>query len=358
MTKIHEFMTGWNSQDNGFKPSVWSERTQERLLGTARSTRAIPNFRAFDMIGEPNQSVPLFHNDTQRIGVESVVGAQQHFTRCIDFDLLLLQFAGTSTIETEFGVYEMKPAELLHIPGGIAHRSTGSADCLRLWIRLNEPVETMYGDDKHRSHTELTLTRKGGPAWTIPAGAATAPKGAVVERMVSWYDRPDDRTEVERDYADLVGVATTKRGEKVSGIRKLRIFDVFWEITGAGRGPGPKIVGSRNFMMEVYNTRGQQHAFHRALRTDEFGIQFRGRATNMSEIEGSAPVLPGGFYLVPRGIAHCIRAEDDQFLRTVLYSEQPWRAAFDASRHVFDSRFETVTKVVKPADWWTTAAAE
>jgi len=354
MTKIREFMTGWNSADNGFRPSVWSERTQERLLGTARSTRGVPNFRAFDMIGQPNGSVPLFHNDTQRIGVESVVGAQTAFTRNIDFDLLLLQFAGSSTIETEFGIYDMKPAELIHIPGGIAHRSTGSADCLRLWVKLNEPVEAMFGEDKHRSHTEFTVTRAGGPSWT--ASGAVAPKGAVVERMVSWYDRPDDRTEVQRDYADLVGVASLKRDEKISGIRKIRIFDVFWEITGAGRGPGPKIVGTRNFMMEVYNTRGQQHAFHRALRTDEFGIQFRGKATNMSELEGSVPVLPGHFYLVPRGIAHCIRAEDDQFLRTVLYSEQPWRPAFDATRHVFDSRFEAATRIVKPADWASAAA--
>lgn len=356
MAKIREFMTGWNPADNGFRPSVWAERTQERLLGNARSTRGVPNFRAFDMVGAPNDRVMLFRNDTQRIGVESVAGAQPHFTRCIDFDLLLLQFAGTSTVETEFGVYEMKPAELLHIPGGIAHRSIGSADSLRLWVQLLEPVESMFGEDKHHGHTEFTVNRRGGPSWTVPANLASAPKGRVIERMVSWYDRPDDRTEVERDYADLVGVASTKRDEKIGGLKKIRIFDVFWEITGAGRGPGPKIVGSRNFMMEVYNTRGQQHAFHRALRTDEFGIHFRGRAVNMSELEGTVPIGPGDFYLVPRGIAHCIRAEDDQFLRTVLYSQQPWTPVFDATKHAFDSRFEPVTRILQPADWAPAAA--
>ena len=356
MTKVREFMTGWNPADNGFRPSIWAERTEERLLGTARSTRGVPNFRAFDMIGAPNQRVMLFRNDVQRIGVESVAGTQPHFTRNIDFDLLLLQFAGTTVVETEFGVYETQPAELLHIRGGIAHRSTGSADSLRLWVQLHEPVESIFGEDKHRSHTEFTMSRRGGPSWTVPAKAATATKGPVLERMVSWYDRPDDRTEVERDWADLVGVASEKRDGTAGGLTKIRIFDVFWEITGAGRGPGPKIVGSRNFMMEVYNTRGQQHAFHRALRTDEFGIHFRGRAVNMSELEGTVPIGPGDFYLVPRGIAHCIRAEDDQFLRTVLYSEKPWTPMFDATRHAFESRFEPATRELRAPDWATAAA--
>lgn len=355
MGKIREFMTGWERDAQSFRPTVWSEREEKGLLKTARSSRGIPDFRAFDLIAGPNQQVELFRNDTQRIGVESVVGPRARFTRNIDFDLLVLQFAGRSTVETEFGVHTLAPGELMLIPGGIAHRSTGSADGLRLYAALHEPVATIFGPDDHHGHTNFEVRRIGGPDWSHAAGGE-APKGAVVERMVSWYDAPDDFTEIERDYDDLVGASSLAYDEPKSGIATFRIFDVFWELTGAGRGPGPKIVGAPGFMMEVYNTRGPQHAYHRALRTDEFGVHFRGRAVNLSELEGEAPVGPGDFYLVPRGIAHRIRAEDDFFLRTVLYSEKPWEIMFDPAAHAFDSRFEIETTVITPPDWAPAAA--
>ena len=356
MTRINEFMTGWDPAFAGFKPHIWADRDEQGLMKVARSSRGMPNIRPFDMVAAPNEQVLLMANDDQRIGVESVVGAQERFVRNVDFDLLLLQFAGTSSVETEFGTCDMAPGELILIPGGIAHRSTGSADCLRLWVGLNTPVTEFYGEESHRGLTEFSVRRVGGPDWTVPDGAREAPKGRVIENMVTWHDGPDDFTEVERDWDDLVGSATIRRGAQESGIRKIRIFDVFWELTGAGKGPGPKVVGSPNFMLEVYNTRGSQHAFHRALRTEEFGVQFRGAAENISELEGTAPVKPGDMYLVPRGIAHRIRALDDEFLRFVLYSDRPWRIMVDPTTHAFDSSFEIDTRIVRPAAWMTEAA--
>lgn len=356
MARINEFMTGWDPGFAGFKPHAWAERDEAGLMKVARSSRGMPNIRPFDMIAAPNGRVPLLANDDQRIGVESVCGAQERFVRNVDFDLLILQFAGRSTVETEYGIFEMVTGELMLVPAGIAHRSTGSADCLRLWAGLSAPVTEFFGEERHQGLTEFTVARVGGPEWTVPKGAEAPPKGRVIENMVTWHDGPDDFTEVERSWDDLVGVATTRRGERKSGVKKIRLFDVFWEITGAGKGPGPKVVGSPNFMLEVYNTRGRQHAFHRALRTEEFGVQFRGGADNMSELEGTVSLAPGDMYLVPRGIAHCIRAHEDDFLRFVLYSNRPWTILADPAAHAFDSRFEVKTRVVEPAPWMTAAA--
>src|SRR5579885_2352619 len=73
----------------------------------------------------------------------SVVGAAPEFRRNCDYDELFFQFAGHTTLETEYGVFEMGPAELLLVPGGIAHRSSGDGDSLRLFARLRYPVETL-----------------------------------------------------------------------------------------------------------------------------------------------------------------------------------------------------------------------
>lgn len=351
MTKAHEFMTRWDGY--GFHGEVFSERTREGLMGTARGTRAVPNFRPFDMIASPNQSITMFVNEDQRIGFESVCGTQPNFYRFCDFDALYFQFAGATTLETEYGIYETHPGDLLLLPGGTAHRSTGTADSLRLFAHLHEPVAHMMGADDYMSEVSFAVTRNGGPDWALPEDAGDPPKGQVVEKLITWRDTPDRFTEIDRDYEALVGVSSISRDSRESAVKKLRVFDVFKELTGA-KGPGPKILDSKYFMVEVYNTRGPMRSFHRALRSEEFGLQFRGGATNFSEF-GNTDLSPGDLYYVPLGIGHSVTCDDD-FLRIVLYSTFPWDVVIDPAEHAFDSNFEVETNVVKPATWWSVAA--
>lgn len=349
----HEMMTSWHGTG---RPHVvtWSERTQQRLFGSAKGRRRVPAFRLFDLVDQPNKEIVLAENDDQQIGVEAVVGAQADFVRYIDFDVLYFQFAGVSTIETEYGVHEVHPGEVILIPEGIAHRSSGDSDNLRYYVKLHEPVTEMHDASKEVSQTEFTVVRHGGPDWKAASG--TAPKGKVVERMITWGEAPEDITLVEREYEDLVGVSSASRREAVSGIKKVRMFDVFAYATGAGHGPGPKIIISKHFMAEVYNTHGDQNAFHRGLRSEEMGIQFRGTATNMSEFDAATFTPPGLTTILPLGIAHSVRDCDEEFLRVVLYSDLKWRYPTDLTRHAFESTFEVKSKLVKAADWQKPAA--
>jgi mannose-6-phosphate isomerase-like protein (cupin superfamily) len=352
MGNVREFMTGWF----GTKAShmlAWSNRRKEGLMGSAKGKHFLPGIRPFDMLREPNQALVMFENADQRIGVESVVGARDHFVRNIDFDEVYFQFAGSCTIETEFGEYAMRPGELMLIPAGIAQRSTGTADCLRMFARLNEPVTHMFDDAGYASHVDYEVARKGGPSWKV-ATPAPRKSGTVSELMITWRDTPEYYTTAERDYEYLVGASSTERDAKKSGIKKVRAFDYFTEITGR-RGPGPKVLESPNFVVEVYNTDGEQFAFHRALRSEEFGLQFRGSATNMSEFDAALPMSPGDVALVPLGIAHSV-ITGKEFLRIVMYSRIPWDVRVDPAMHAWRSTFEVVTKVVEPAAWWASAA--
>jgi hypothetical protein len=349
--EVREFMTDWFGP--GYEPMAmlaWSVRKRASLMGSGKSKRYLPTFRPFDLLAKPNDATLVFENESQRVGVESVCGAQSAFTRYLDFNVLYFQFAGKSTVETECGVYETTPGELLLIPDGIAHRSTGSADSLRWYFHLHEPVRVMMGEAQETSLTEFTATRSGGPDWKIPADRAAAPKDRVQERMIQWRHRSlDDATLVERDYESLVGATSKQRDKAESLVRKLRAFDCFTEITGQ-RGPGPKLIATDNFALETYNTIGAQFAFHRGLQSDEFGFQFSGHGYNLSELEAKAATPPGACALVPLGIAHSVLC-DPGFLRFVAYSRGPWEVRIDPAQHAYDSRFEVVPKVVKPHAW-------
>lgn len=348
---VHEFMTAWHSQRGN---RAWSTRRKSDLMAIGSSTDHLPAFRAFDLLATPNASAVLLENEDQRIGVESVCGAQPFFRRHIDFDTIYLQFAGTTALETEFGDYEMSPGDLLLIPGGIAHRSTGSADSLRWFAYANDPITTVMDEaGAYTSESIFRVIRHGGPDWTIPAGCEAPKKsGTVEERMICWHHGPDDRTIVYRDYGSLAGVASTKRDVKESAIRKIRAFDIFKHIAGKKGGVDP-IFQSAHLEVKTYNISGEQFAFHRALRTEEVHVQFRGDATDMTELE-NVHVEPGVVQVVPRGIAHSVVTEpfdSPAFLRLNFYSNLPWSYPTDVTRHHYESRFEVQTIVVREADW-------
>jgi len=356
VVKIREFMTTW---DNSPRPPLeaWSDRNKADLMASTRSTRFLPLFRAFDLLAMPNQSLTILQNNDHRIGVESVCGAQEHFHRYVDADVVYFQYCGRTTLETEFGEYEMRPGELMFIPEGIAHRSTGTADSLRWFALAHEPFTEFFDESRYTSHTEFEVRRTGGPNWTVPPGRDRPQRGKVKEVMHCWDDRPDDLTVSERDYAHLAGASSTHIRDKVSGIRKLRAFDFFTEIVGKKGGSDPIFKGP-NLEIKTYNIVGEQFAFHRALRSEEIRIQFRGNALDISEFE-NVPIQPGEVTIIPRGIAHSVITDPPDsrdFLRLNFYSGLPWRVPADLTKHAYHSTFEIKSVVHREAAWRTAAA--
>ncbi len=352
--QIGEFMTTWKDFP---RPGLaaWAERKKAGLMGTAKSTHYTPRFRPFDMLSIPNQSLVILENENHRIGVESVVGVQESFHRYVDCDMIYFQFCGNTTVETEFGVYEMDPGEVILVPGGISHRSIGRNDSLRYFCLSHEAVDYVMGEDQYTSHTTFEVKRIDGPDWRAPQGAESGSKGQVIEKMHFWDDGADDLTVVERDYDALVGVAGLRRGQPGSSIRKLRAFDHFTAIVGKGgedAGTQP-LMESASMRIRTYNMQDEQFAFHRALRSEEVRIQFRGDALDMSEFE-NVEVSPGEITIIPLGIAHSVISippEDENFLRLNFYSKLRWRVPIDLAAHVINSKFEVTTTVHKQAEW-------
>ena len=176
-----EFMTSWHSSS---RPPIeaWSVRDRATFMETGTSTHRVPPFRAFDLLAQPNERRVLLENADHRIGVESVCGAAEMFRRHIDFDTVYFQYAGTTALETEFGELTMNPGDVAFIPGGIAHRSTGTADSLRWFAYVVAPFFHFMSSDDQTSETKFVVTRKNGPDWTIPAGAEQPRQGRARQR--------------------------------------------------------------------------------------------------------------------------------------------------------------------------------
>jgi quercetin dioxygenase-like cupin family protein len=352
VTKSREFMTTWHTSP---RPGIeaWSTRNKANLMGSGRSTDYVPLFRPFDLLALPNQSRIILQNSDHRIGVESVCGAQPFFRRHIDFDTVYFQFAGTATIETEYGEYVMRPGDLMHVPEGISHRATGTADSLRWFAFVNDPFIAFMDESEHTGESEFRMIRHNGPNWTIPAGQEQPKKSGIVEeRMVTWDHGPDDMTVVERDYGYLVDASSTHISEKRSAIRVMRGFDVFKAIAGK-KGAVEPIFQSPHLEIKTYNITGEQFAFHRALRSEEIRIQFRGEAEDMSELANQT-CRPGDATVIPRGIAHSVITEPPDsplFLRLNFYSNIPWHYPTDLTRHFFNSTFEPQTIIRREAPW-------
>jgi len=353
--EIGEFMTTWEDfPRKGL--AAWADRRKAGLMGTAKSSRYTPKFRPFDMLAEPNDSLVFLENDNHRIGVESVCGVQDAFHRYVDADIIYFQFCGTTTLETEFGTYEMTPGEVLLVPGGTAHRSIGTADSLRYFCLTHEAVHYVMNEDQYTSDTTFEMKRVGGPDWAIPSANQQVSTGKVLEKMHCWDDTAEDYTHIERDYEDLVGTASLRGPAKeTGGIKKLKAFDHFTAVVGKGgadQGTQP-LMEAAHLRIRTYNMQGEQFAFHRALRSEEVRLQFRGDAIDMSEFE-NVDVKPGEVTIIPLGIAHSVISdppEDPSFLRLNFYSTLPWRVPIDATKHAYESHFECTTTVKKQADW-------
>jgi len=247
----------------------------------------------------------------------------------------------------------MAAGEVLFIPEGIAHRSTGTADSLRWFAFVNDPFTEFIDEEPYTGRSEFRMIRHGGPDWRIPAGAEQPVKSGVVEeRMIRWDHGPKDRTIIQRDYEYLVGASSTHISEKHSGIRKVRVFDIFRGVAGKRGGVEPI------FSLAAHGDQDLQHHGRAVrvsprLRSEEVRIQFRGEALDTSELD-KVLVGPGDVSVIPRGIAHSVITEPPDsplFLRLNFYSNLPWRLPTDLTRHHYKSTFETQTIVHDEAAW-------
>jgi hypothetical protein len=346
MSDRNEFITEWPVSS----PTVWANRAEGELIGSSKGGHLlVPAFAPFDFIAEPNRRVLFLSAPSNCAFVDAPRGTEAMFHRNADFEELHFHQAGETVYETEYGIVSARAGELLLIPSGVACRVTGKDGALRLTMRTRDPLNIKVLPEDQIGHTEYDVEWVGAPQW--PVTAALFPKGRVTESIHTWNDLPGEQTLIQRDYDRLVGsikVGGPGPFSNSRGIYKIRLFDIFKEITGK-RGPGPVSLENEFFFMECYNTVGEQFAFHRANRSEECQIQFCGAAENISEF-GTDLMDSGMGYVQRRGISHRVKGSP-AYRRMVFYSREPWKLHIDLSKPLRKTTFKVTERVLEAAPW-------
>ena len=249
-----------------------------------------------------------------RIATEHIAGREAQLTRAADHDLVYLQFCGRSTIESESGVVEVDPGEIVLVPAAISHRSTGTDQCLRVRVATQEFVTEGVDPEKPTMQRQFAV-RPSEPIGITNGGKTDGDGQAPVLEHISFWD-PQSDLWVERDVAALVGCK--REGGRV--VRKLSAFNYFTGMTGKGGARAPILYNGKEFRVDVYNLEEEQNGFHRGCDEDEIWFQFRGHSLNHTEW-GALELDPGQMSYIPRGVAHRITGSPG-FLRMVLYSRK------------------------------------
>lgn len=324
---VREFATHWEGDEY-----LWFERDEDDLVGTQRGGGCpLPRVRVCDVVPGPTnrdgfKAPVLWEGEDGLLEMHHIDGPETHFHRPADFDVLILQFAGAAAVESEFGEFQLAPGHAMHIPSGAAYRVIGNAQCYQVVAKLREPFEVGVDPDKPITETVFEVRPEGANAQSEEV-AFPARQGKILEITEFWPGGAEPIA-IERDHAKLVGCSMSRSTRKISVVRA---FDYFCGITGQGGVGAPELFRGKTFKVDVYNTQGQQHGFHRGCDGEEIWFQFRGSAQNDTEW-GIHKLSAGEIGYVPRGIAHRING-DAEFLRFNFYFRGLMRPKVDASSH-------------------------
>lgn len=331
---VREFATHWENDEY-----LWFERDEDDLLGTQRSGGCpLPRVRICDLAAGPTnrpgyRPPVLWSGEDGIIEMHHIDAAEDYFHRSSDYDVMIFQFAGNAGVESEFGEFKLQPGHVMHIPSGAAYRIIGNPQSRQMIVKLREPFETAVDPNKPLTETVFDVRPQGSNL--TPEGVTFPERKGKILEMTEFWDRQTDPIVIERDHARLVGCAIDRSTRKITVIRA---FDYFCGITGKGGIRAPELFKGKNFKVDVYNTTGQQHGFHRGCDGEEIWFQFRGHGINDTEW-GQHELDAGEIGYVPRGIAHRITG-DDNFLRFNLYFRRLMKPNADASSHHGETHYE------------------
>jgi len=346
--KIKEFMTFWDNPEG----TVFLQRDREELIGSESSGgRNLPKFRPFDLLkgitysDSGLQSIAVYDGFDMTVFVECPAGAYPFFHREVDQDVAYLQYQGKSTVETEYGVFEIESGEMLLVPRGASQRTIGSPDCLRWALYYRDPVRLGVDLDNRTSDYRFDVRRQ--PAIVYDAPPPDRRRGVrsdgKIREVIRIRNHPEDDTWVWRNYESLID-------SKLEGGRpvlKFGFFNFFKGRTGTGATmyiPTPLV--SSTIKAECFNTVGEQFGFHRGCDAEEMWIQFAGAAMNEAEF-GEYELGTSEMAQIPMGISHRVVALEG-YVRCTLYAKNYMRQLVTDKDHVTNTKFTVKAQNLYP----------
>lgn len=336
---VGSFQTLWQAG-----PPSWHnwDSADELISSMVAGGRGMPIVRLFDYFTGRSVgftgAVKLYEHEFVRVYAQNPARREPYLSRFGDFDAIYVQYSGTSTVETEYGPYEMTPFHALVVPAGVAHRTIGDKDTRRLAIFSKVPVRPVSSDLATCDRTFVVQSQgdvdwEGAPSFVDPSLES---EGKELEATWLWDAPLYSPLWIKRRKGALEGGTTGGREPTLLGVFNF-IGGMATEKSGA---IGPFIFENANMQMRSYNIEGQQFGFHRGNGSDELWMQFRSSSINDTEF-GKIPLSIGESTIAFPGNAHRIFGETG-FLRLNLYSERPLRLCVDPYQAVTHTAFTVI----------------
>lgn len=336
-TMVREFATQWNED----VPTAWRtyESADELSSSVIRGGRGTTVIRYFDFFTGRSVgfsgAVTLYEHDLVRVLAQNPARRDPFISRFANFDAVYIQYSGTSSFETEYGPYTANPFQMMFVPAGIAHRSTGDPECRRLLILSRERLDPVSMDFR-QAERRFVVESSGGITWpgVDPHPAEVLDGDYEPEACWLWDDPIETPTWYRRRKGLFAGGTTGGREPVVFGA-----YDFLGDPAVAQKSGnvGPYLFTNRNMRMRSYNLEGRQFGFHRGNGQDELWMQFRSTSRNNTE-DTPFSLSAGEMGMIFPGNAHQIIGERG-FLRTNLYSERPLRLCVDPLQAVTRTEF-------------------
>ena len=176
---VGSFSNIWQ-RDEASSSHTWD--SDEELIGNiVAGGRGMPIIRFFDFFTGRSVgftgAVKLYEHALVRVYAQNPAARDPYLSRFANFDAIYFQYAGHSTIETEYGAFELAPCHAIVIPAGVAHRTIADKDTLRLAILSKDPAYGAMLNDPaaHAAHCEPGQPGPNSSLTSFSGGAAPAP---------------------------------------------------------------------------------------------------------------------------------------------------------------------------------------
>ncbi|MFM0501752.1 hypothetical protein [Paraburkholderia caffeinilytica] len=337
------FYTLWGREDEiTWEAQLSSDLSSSIVPGTGRQDWR--KLRPFDFLPEVDREkggvarMELYAGEHVRVSVAHISGGERHFERAGDFDTILVQFAGVSVVETNFGVFEVRPGEALLVPAMVAHRTTGSPSCRRVEYTVRELVSVHLPAAEGEQQLRFRIYPEGDPsdADGLAPSLSRAANGKIPEHLTRWEDLPGDDFWFERTHDWMVGKADRGRAPI-----KIRPFEHFKSTSAVANDLPPVrsalLWDSATFRQRVYSNPGRQPAPHRGYDEDELWLQFVGPVRVETE-HAIYEMQNGSFSMAEAGVSHTSVSTADMY-RLTSYSPKPIRMVVDPANQLRETKW-------------------
>lgn len=266
------------------------------LFGTLRTERVVPTDRT-----DAQRGVPFRIIEVPGLNIEIARRNERlsNYHRNLRADEMVIANRGHTTYETELGLVELFPGEVLFHPTGMSHRNFPDLDNVQLFnIIIESESPLSFSKDALRIFEPATV------------GAVAQSEEETYEEWIDLGGRDFYMTRPERPSAVCNIDPVAGHAPLVHGKVNAELLVDSTEASRRWDGSVTVLEAPNGLRLDIAAGLWLTADAHRNIRADKIIVGHRGRVRCTSEL-GITDAGPGEFVIVPRGVSHRLEGVSD-----------------------------------------------